>query len=104
MDSHHEIESLLIDLESSLRASGLWTLEPPTPESLASIEPFAVDSMPLQDWLQFIFIPRMRQLLQVGAAMPVKCEVRAVAEEAFDSSNKALLEVITALDKVISEA
>lgn len=104
MEGHHEIESLLIDLEAALRASGLWAFEPPTAQALASTEPFAVDTMPLQGWLQFIFIPRIRQLLEAGAAMPANCEVLPVAEEAFDKNNRELFAVIAGLDKLISEA
>ncbi|MBN50451.1 MAG: hypothetical protein CMN85_13045 [Spongiibacteraceae bacterium] len=104
MASHHQIESLLIDLEASLRNSGLWAAESPGAEALASTEPFAVDTMPLQGWLQFIFIPRMRVLLEAGAPMPANCAVLPVAQEAFDSVNRDLFAVIASLDKLISEA
>ncbi len=104
MESRHEIASLLIDLEANLRNSGLWAAEAPTAEALASAEPFALDTMPLQSWLQFIFIPRIRQLLEARAALPNTCEVLPVAEETFDKNNKALLAVIAKLDKLISEA
>ena len=104
MASHHQIESLLIDLEASLRNSGLWAAESPGAEALASTEPFAVDTMPLQGWLQFVFIPRIRQLLGTGATLPAKCEVLPVAEESFDKSNVELFAVIAELDKLISEA
>ena len=104
MASHHQIESLLIDLEAALRNSGLWAVESPGAAALASTEPFAVDTMELQQWLQFIFLPRMQQLLESGAAMPAISRNLPVAEEVFDRKNQPLFAVIRQLDKLISEA
>ena len=104
MPSHPQIASLLIDLEALLRNGGLWSDERPSAAALASTVPFAVDTLPLQQWLQFIFIPRLRELLAAGLPMPANCEILPVAEEAFDSKNRELFRVIAQLDKLISEA
>ncbi len=104
MNAYDQIASLLIDLEALLRHSGLWAERRPSPQAMASTVPFAVDTMPLENWLQFIFIPRMRGLVAARAPMPSNCEVLPVAEEAFDKVNRELLAVIARLDVLISDA
>jgi uncharacterized protein YqcC (DUF446 family) len=51
--------------------------------ALSSIEPFCVDTLTLPQWLQFIFIPRLRSLMAEGQALPERCEVLPMAEEYF---------------------
>ena len=41
--ARNEIAAQLIELEAGLRQLGLWSDEVPSPESLVSDQPFAVD-------------------------------------------------------------
>lgn len=102
MESRHDIASLLIDLEAVMRNGGLWSETPPAAEALASVQPFCVDTLELAEWLQFIFIPRIYALLDSGAPLPEKCEIRPVVEEALDNPGRDLLRVIGELDAVIT--
>ena len=54
-----EIAAQLIDLEAGLRQLDLWSDEPPTAEALESEQPFAMDSLEFEEWLQFIFLRRI---------------------------------------------
>ncbi len=74
------LASLLIDIECELRRANFWSAEPPSAEALASVEPFCVDSMDFEQWLQFVLLPRMRVLLETKAALPEKCEIATMAE------------------------
>ncbi|MFD2016069.1 YqcC family protein [Vibrio olivae] len=49
----------LEELERELQALGLWQTESPTLKQLSSREPFSVDILTPQQWLQWIFIPKM---------------------------------------------
>lgn len=76
------VESLLIELaqlEQSLLASALAT-EQPTAAALASTAPFCFDSMPFESWLQWVFVPRMRQVLREGLPLAVPCSIAPLAE------------------------
>ena len=46
--------------------------------SLLSEEPFAIDTMSPEEWLQWIFIPRMFALLESGAELPSKLRCRLI--------------------------
>ena len=100
MASHHQIESLLIDLEAALRNSGLWAVESPGAAALASTEPFAVDTMELQQWLQFIFIPRIRFLIDNDQALPGQCSIAPMAEECFRGRRLPMADLLAALERI----
>ena len=51
------IAAQLIDLEAALRQLDLWSDAPPSQEALRSEQPFAMDALEFEEWLQFIFLP-----------------------------------------------
>lgn len=83
MSLYCELAATLMDLEASLRNIGHWDAEPPPPEALRSEQPFAVDVMEFYQWLQFIFIPRLRFLLEAEQALPKRCGIAPMAEEYY---------------------
>ena len=48
-----QVHALLIDIEAQLRQMGLWQAVPPSPEALASSQPFCIDTLDFSQWLQF---------------------------------------------------
>lgn len=83
MSQHIALADILIDLEKELRELRLWEKEAPSAEALASIQPFAVDTLNFSQWLQFIFIPRLYELIEARAELPDNCGVAPMAEEYF---------------------
>lgn len=98
------IRLLLNDLRHELRHQGLWTDEPPSVEALGSHEPFCVDTMPLENWLQFIFIPRMEAILDADGPLPGQCIIRTYAEEHYATRHNThhLVRIIGKLDIMIT--
>jgi uncharacterized protein YqcC (DUF446 family) len=88
---------LLSDLEAALRAAGLWEAVLPDHAALESAQPFCVDTLRLPQWLQWVFLPRMRALLDARAPLPAKCGVAAMAEMYFLGQEGAPLERLIAL-------
>ncbi len=100
-----DVAALLIDLEAQLRQLGLWDEEPPSEGALASTQPFAIDTLTLPQWLQFIFLPRMYQLLEAGEALPERCGITPIAEEYFresEYSGAALLATLGDIDRLLT--
>ncbi|HEY1029080.1 MAG TPA: YqcC family protein [Pseudomonas sp.] len=75
-------EQLLL-IERELRALGWWQDEAPGAEALASQEPFCVDTLRFEQWLQWIFLPRMKQLLEADAQLPSVSGIQAMAEMVY---------------------
>jgi uncharacterized protein YqcC (DUF446 family) len=98
------LASLLIDIECELRRANLWSAESPSAEALASVEPFAVDTMDFQQWLQFVFLPRMHVVLDAGAPLPAKCDITAMAETVWtaNSGAKGVIATLQRFDNLIN--
>lgn len=74
---------LLLEIEAEMRRIGLWAREAPSPEALASPLPFCCDTLSFAEWLQFVFLPRMKIMLEAGAVLPSRCGLAPMAEESF---------------------
>ena len=99
------IADQLLLVEREMRAIGLWGEESPSPERLASVEPFCVDTLALEEWLQWVFLPRMKLIVESGADLPSASGIRAIAEVAYAEEGArvaALLEALGTFDRLIS--
>ncbi|MBU2113278.1 MAG: YqcC family protein [Gammaproteobacteria bacterium] len=101
------VKALLGELETELKQQQLWAAAPPDAAALASTLPFCYDTMPLENWLQFIFLPRMQALLDAQLSLPAKISVLPMAEQAFShlgSQAAPLLHIIKRIDDTLSGA
>ena len=97
----------LQQLEAELRAASLWSAQPPSPEAMASTMPFMYDTLLLEQWLQWVFVPRMHALLDAQAALPGTCSVHPLAEHEWSSRlghvrYQAALAVLAEIDRTLS--
>lgn len=100
-----EVSALLIDIEAELRQLGLWDKLPPSPEALASDQPFSIDTLTMPQWLQFIFLPTLYSLLEAGQPLPGRCGVAPMAEEYFRGMGLAtasLEQALQSMDRLLS--
>lgn len=103
-DSLSDIADIIFCMEKEMRRLGLWAREPPRPEALASKQPFCYDTLAFEQWLQWVFIPRMKRILEQGLAVPQDSDIYPLAEEVFSRSSadtRALLDLIRAFDELI---
>jgi len=95
-----EIAEILIDIEAQLRQLGQWDKVPPSTEALASEQPFCVDTLTLPQWLQFVFLPTLYQMLEAGESLPERCGIAPMAEEYFRGTGVAATELVGALGRI----
>jgi uncharacterized protein YqcC (DUF446 family) len=92
---------LLDELEQQLRDHSLWQLMPSCEEALKSREPFAIDTLEPEQWLQWIFIPRMTALIEGLQPVPSGFSIAPYFSECWrDDDKAALLTVIERIDEV----
>ena len=97
-------EQLLV-IERELRVLGVWASSPPDAQALASQEPFCVDTLSFEQWLQWIFLPRMKIILERGEALPAVSGILAMAEMVYQGRPQrvaGLLSALEAFDGLIS--
>lgn len=97
---HLQIQQQLIKLEQLLKAQELWQEFPPSSEELSSDKPFAVDTLRLEQWLQFIFIPRFQALLEANLPLSQKMAIAPYAQEAFKNYAQPTAEIEQLLEEM----
>lgn len=98
------LKKLLHLLEQRLQQTDHWQVMPPAPEAFNSTEPFCVDSMSLQQWLRYVFIPRLQAIIDAEAPLPDSCSVTPQVEMALNCHKKArVMEVTLAIDLLLTE-
>jgi uncharacterized protein YqcC (DUF446 family) len=105
MSRQAELLDLLAALEQQLRDAKLWQTQSPSPQALASQQPFCVDTLTFPQWLQFMFLPRMTGLLAANSALPTNCQIAPMGEEYFRGQAetfRALLAILAELDRALS--
>ncbi|SEA33198.1 YqcC family protein [Microbulbifer marinus] len=99
---YDDVATLLLKLEAELRRLQLWQEQAPPAEALASTEPFCVDTLTLPQWLQFVFLPRMIELIDGVRPLPDQCGIAPVAEEYFrggDYTAGGLIQLLAEIDE-----
>ena len=82
-----EIAEQLLLIERELRLLGLWDEVSPSAEALSSQEPFSVDTLDFEQWLQWIFLPRMKTILEQDLLLPNASGIQEMAEMVFAARN-----------------
>ncbi|WP_426415882.1 YqcC family protein [Aestuariirhabdus sp. LZHN29] len=102
-----ELTRLLDRLEEEMQALQLWQGVPPAAEAFASQEPFCIDTMGFDQWLQWVFVARLRAMIEARASLPTRSELCPLADEFFKgraSESAPLLEVIAQIDRLLTRA
>lgn len=94
-----QIADQLLLIERQLRQLGLWAQQAPSAEALASQQPFCVDSLAFEEWLQWIFLPRLKSLLEANAPLPTASGIAAMAEQVFVGRALEVKGLIAALEE-----
>lgn len=91
-------------VEGEMRRIGMWQTEPPPEDAYSFKMAFAMDTMAFSQWLQFIFLPRVREIIEEGGAFPASSSVAAQAAREFDGVPEAsgLVELLAAFDALFN--
>lgn len=98
------LSKLLHLLESRLNEIGAWQVTQPDATAFNSTTPFCVDTMSLEQWLRYLFIPRIQALIDAGGRLPSSCAITEQIEMVFTNQKKArVMEVTLAIDQLLTE-
>ena len=97
----------LLLIERELRQLGWWQNEAPSAEALASHAPFCIDTLAFEQWLQWVFLPRMKALLENARPLPTVSGIREMAEMTYREQAqrvRGLLDLLGELDRLLTRA
>ncbi|MGN0902385.1 MAG: YqcC family protein [Succinivibrio sp.] len=104
-ESEFEVLKALEGIEKALRNLSLWSDGKNRPKSTAfvSTTPFFMDTMDFHQWLEFVLIPRFRQMLQNHDPLPSKVNIHPYAQEIYRGrwqEYKELIQKLIEFDKL----
>lgn len=105
MERYRLAADALLAMEAEMRRQGLWSATPPAAEALSSVMPFMYDTLKLQEWLQFVFMPRTHAIIENGGVLPGNCHIHPLAEHEFarlEIDHGSLLETIRQMDNALN--
>lgn len=105
MNTYLQAQRLLTQIEVELKRLSLWQATPPSAAALASTAPFCIDTMPFTNWLQFVFLVKMQQLLALEMPLPTNMAIHPMAEEALrhlPEDTRQLLRLILSFDHLLN--
>ena len=75
-DTYQRVEQRLTEIESEMKQIGYWQESALPAEAYDFQLAFAMDTMAYSQWLQFVFIPRVRSILESHGEFPAssRCE------------------------------
>jgi uncharacterized protein YqcC (DUF446 family) len=77
----HTLETVVAGIEIEMRQARLWASTPPAASRIASDLPFCCDTLSFHQWLQWLFMPRMHEILEHGDPLPSASAILPYAEE-----------------------
>lgn len=82
-----EVAEKIAEIENEMKRIGLWRDEPLREEQYEFRQAFAMDTMTFSQWLQFIFVPKVKGIIAAGDKFPGQSEVGAQAFREFVAWN-----------------
>ncbi len=106
MQNRHElVADLLVALQLAMHEENLWQSEPLSHSAYHSSAPFCCDTMTFGQWLQFVFIPKMNELINSQQALPSQLSLLPMLEMSYPNSQRlsSVYGVITRLDALFTK-
>ncbi len=102
---HQAVLNNLKQLTNAMYVHNLWSAESPSREALSSNVPFAYGVMPFENWLQFIFIPKMTSLIEAEKDLPRNIALTPMAEHVWSASStlNPLISIIEEMDCFLND-
>jgi uncharacterized protein YqcC (DUF446 family) len=91
------LADILLELEMALRQHQLWEVTPPPVQARQSQQPFCFDTLRFTQWLEFVFVVRLKDMVEAQAPLPTRSGIVVIAEENFKGVNYDASSIIRCL-------
>jgi uncharacterized protein YqcC (DUF446 family) len=94
----------IAEIEVEMKRTGYWSPDPLPEEAYDFQQAFAMDTMAFSQWLQFILIPRVQEIIEQKGTFPSESMVAAQAVREFDGDGTAsqLVTLLSEFDDLFS--
>ena len=98
----HQLADLLLNIEAEMRRIDLWEGHPPEPQALQSLIPFCHDTLRFEQWLQWVFVPKIKQVVESGEECPSSSDISPLAEYRFEQLAQPTTELLQLIERIDS--
>ena len=100
--SHHVVFAKIAEIEAEMRRIGMWQDQPIAHGQLDVKAAFGADKISFDQWLQFVFVPRVNEIVAVGGQFPSTSQVAAQAHREWDNRDNVdvLLKLLRDFDGI----
>jgi uncharacterized protein YqcC (DUF446 family) len=108
MKNHKQVGLVLQTLQQKMTDANHWSEAGISAKALDSQQPFCLDTMSFSQWLQFVFIPRIRAMINAEQALPNLAKgqgLEPMACEFYKSTeaDRAIIVSIRQLDDLLED-
>ena len=89
-DKFARVAELTDRIEAEMKRIGFWSDAPPTPEQMNFKRAYAIDTMVYDQWLQFVLLPRVRDIIRNRGSFPPSSSVGKQALREWDGDDRAI--------------
>ena len=103
--TQERVRRKIAEIENEMKRIGYWQSDLLQPEQYGFRSAFAMDTMAFSQWLQFIFIPRVKNMLETGEKFPPESQngAQAVRESDGDDRAQGLVALLSEFDEIIRQ-
>lgn len=98
-DLIENVKRIIDEIEAEMKRTGFWSAEPLPDEAYRFHQAFAADTMAYPQWLQFIFIPNVRRVLEAKGMLASGSMVGMRAVKEFDGYEDNVLPLVRLLNE-----
>lgn len=100
MTHYDSVRQRLQALESLLREHQHWQDNAPDDSVFASTQPFCMDTLEPLEWLQWVLIPRLHQLIDSEQPLPQSFAVAPYYEIALEATHPQRTLILSELERL----
>jgi uncharacterized protein YqcC (DUF446 family) len=102
--SYTQMKAKAMEIETELKRLGRWSNSALPREKYEDMGAFGSNTMSFEEWLQFILIPRIHQIIETKDDFPSGSQLATYAIRVFDGDpdSSSLHEILYALDDLVN--
>ncbi|GAA6135163.1 YqcC family protein [Oceaniserpentilla sp. 4NH20-0058] len=97
-----ELQSLISELIVQMQSYDIWAACAPSANALQSDQPFYVDTLSFEQWLQFVMVPTFTQMIEQGIPLPNVCDISPMAQEVWKGRYSDVQNTICLIDQLLT--
>lgn len=108
MQSHNALENKVNELELEMKKLGYWSHKSKAVDVKTITEPFGMGQITFEEWLQYVFIPNVRKIIEEKGKLPEESNLGYAAFKNYEymddmPETRNLASILREIDEIINK-